>query len=133
MEATKTKHTPGPWELCDPMNPDRAFGISAHDPCEDSEDEKGDATQVVAEVCTGPTAEADARLIAAAPDLLAACELRRMLDQYVEPDTASPNLRLQIERRCREMGWRGEEWCLFADFIRDLADKAIARAEGRES
>lgn len=64
-----SKHTPGPWNLCDPMNPDRAFGIEAHD---DAEGPDGDATQCVAEVCVGDTAESDARLIAAAPDLLGA-------------------------------------------------------------
>lgn len=69
----ETKHTPGPWHKSDTdiLNPDRVFGIIAHDDCEGPD---GDATQVVAEVCDGPTAEADANLIAAAPDMYAVCK-----------------------------------------------------------
>ena len=70
MKTETVKHTPGPW-TCDDrdkLNPDRAFGIVA-------EWKDGDeiGTQVVAEVCIAEpgVAEADARLIAAAPDLLA--------------------------------------------------------------
>lgn len=58
--------TPGPWgvDADDKLNPDRAYGITQ---TWTDEDESG--TVVIAEVCHGPTAEADARLIAAAPDL----------------------------------------------------------------
>jgi len=72
----------------------------------------------------------DARLFAAAPDLLAACRLREMLDRFVASDVANPVLKRQIEQMCRELGWKGESSCLFADFIRDLARAAIAKAEG---
>ena len=71
MKTETVKHTPGPWtcDEHDKLNPDRAFGIVA-------EWKDGDeiGTQVVAEVCIAEpgVAEADARLIAAAPDLLAA-------------------------------------------------------------
>lgn len=74
--------------------------------------------------------DANARLIAAAPELLAAVELRRMLDRFVETDTIDAALKGNIERRCRELGWKGEESCFFSDFVRDLADSAIAKAGG---
>lgn len=87
MKTTTTTHTPGPWkhDASDVLNPDRAFGIIAHD---DAEGPDGDATQCVAEICDGPTAEADARLIASAPTLLAACE---EIVRYYQEMSGNPN------------------------------------------
>lgn len=83
----ETRFTPGPWKICIPMNPDRAYGIEAHD---DAEGPDGEATQCVAEICDGSpeVAVADARLIAAAPDLFAACEqaLQDAIDLQEEKD-----------------------------------------------
>lgn len=65
-------HTPGPWTVSsdDKLNPDRAFGIvtSIGFPLGK---EEGERTEVIAEVCEGSTAKADAHLIAAAPEMLA--------------------------------------------------------------
>ena len=74
-----SKHTPGPWhyDADDKFNADRAYGIVR--PLGDEFDAQAGtegATEVIAEVCGdcgSGTAEADARLISAAPDLLAAC------------------------------------------------------------
>lgn len=72
--TTTVKHSPTPWEFSadDKLNSQRAFGIVRSLP--EGESQEPGHTEVVAEVCDGPTAEADARLIAAAPDLLAACK-----------------------------------------------------------
>ena len=75
------KHTPGPWDFRkgDTLNPDRPFGIVrllSRDECLqiDGDDSGfGDRSEVIAEVTDGTEAVADARLIAAAPALLAAC------------------------------------------------------------
>ncbi len=85
----RTQHTPGPWiyDAGDKLNDRRAFGIIAHD---DAEGADGDATQCVAEVCEGDTAEADARLIAASPDLLLVCE---MVLAYLEANRPTGDIR----------------------------------------
>ena len=66
------KHTPGPWHYSptDKLNPSRAYGINRDIEVEGDEG-MWPSTETIAEVCTGETAEADARLIAAAPDLAA--------------------------------------------------------------
>ena len=77
MEA---KFTAGPWfySADDKLNPDRAFGINrkySRKECRDRGFDYG-FTETIAEVCGGcDHAEGDARLMTAAPDLLAACKL----------------------------------------------------------
>lgn len=75
-------HTPGHWEARkgDVFNADRTWGVVVplrREACIaiDGDDScYGHRTEVIAEVMSGPTDEADARLIACAPDLLAACK-----------------------------------------------------------
>ncbi len=75
-------HTPGPWEARkgDVFNPDRTWGVVrvlSLQECQQVDGDEavaGSRTEVVAEVCAADngTDEADARLCAAAPELLAA-------------------------------------------------------------
>jgi hypothetical protein len=71
MAKNETKHTPGPWTVRD--NKNGTLGIDAKEPdgtyCQPAR-VNGDADDPV----YGPTTRANARLIAAAPDLLAACK-----------------------------------------------------------
>ena len=75
-------HTPGPLEARkgDVFNPDRTWGVVrvlSLQECQEIDGDEavaGSRTEIVAEVCAADngTDEADARLFAAAPDLLAA-------------------------------------------------------------
>jgi|LakMenEpi03Aug12_release.lakeMendotaPanAssembly.Ray.scaffolds.fasta_scaffold298614_5 hypothetical protein len=113
-------HTPGPWEARkgDVFNPDRTWGVVrvlALQECQQVDGDEavaGSRTEIVAEVCAADngTDEADARLFAAAPDLLAACQLA--LDYFNETRNG---------REWRDNG--GEE----PGVLRD----AINKAEGR--
>lgn len=89
---SEVKHTPGPWEYHAVGDSDgETFGI----------DHIVYANFGAVELCCLPT-EADGRLIAAAPDLLAALE-------YI-------------------VGWNPSDWS--AETARDLARAAIAKAKG---
>jgi hypothetical protein len=111
------KHTPGPWkhDANDVLNPERAFGIVRElGPKFDREAGTQGAIEVIAEICGDDgsgVAEADARLIAAAPDLLAA------LEAVVEMYTKTPG------DECGRLFQR-QEWF--------DARAAIAKAKGRE-
>lgn len=80
-----TKHTPGPWIVNpDTFNPERSHSIEAPN--------AGEVGNIVAEVCETPGSDvdlADARLIAAAPEILEAAEdaerlLGTLHDKHVE-------------------------------------------------
>lgn len=78
-------HTPGPWVAIegDTFNNSRPWGVSKYLSLAECQEIDGDDAQentrttVLAEVTDGPTSEADAKLMAAAPELLAACEAGR--------------------------------------------------------
>lgn len=80
--TTATKHTTGPWHAIkgDTFHDNRPWGVSRYlsrEACEEIDGDEAEwpsRTEVLAEVTNGPTAEADAHLMAAAPDLLASCE-----------------------------------------------------------
>ena len=77
MTTTTAKHSQTPWEFSadDKLNSQRAFGIVRSLP--EGESQEPGHTEVIAEVCAGPTAESDATFIVRAcnahDDLLAAC------------------------------------------------------------
>jgi hypothetical protein len=110
MEKHMSKHTPGPWTL---EEPSRHNGY--------------DTWKIAAPTLVEPLGSysewsgrqeraANARLIAAAPELLAACQ--RFLDAHAAPSTA--NLRGFVESQIRP--------CRCGPC--DLARAAIAKAEG---
>ena len=76
------KHTKGPWEARekDTLNPTRPWGVVkllSKEACVEIDGDAelyGERTEVIAEICEGPTEKADANLMAAAPDLLEACK-----------------------------------------------------------
>lgn len=67
-------HTPGPWTIGAGIRHADTIGINKHRPSDDPE--IGEWIETIAEVLPGQNgvAEADARLIAAAPELLAVAE-----------------------------------------------------------
>jgi hypothetical protein len=62
----ETQHTPGPWEVDGDRDGDQLLVIQS--------ESKGEICNVTFTLGYGHADEANARLIAAAPDLLAACE-----------------------------------------------------------
>lgn len=82
IKPMKTQHTPGPWKLAvGVIGPDKVW----------MEDSQGNETMI----CRGVENEHDARLIAAAPELLAALQrLTRAMDDYdgdIPADINSPH------------------------------------------
>lgn len=78
---------------------------------------------------------ANADLFAAAPDLLIACQLRAMLDDWAGSEEEDGKLQADILRRCRELGWKVDpaEFNGMVDvipFIDNLARVALAKAKG---
>lgn len=110
-------HTPGPWEACDGANVsinEIATIVPNHVRRTFYDDKGRRCHQFVADCNELPEAAANARLIAAAPDLLEA--LRAFVDRYVELVN------------CGDCGhWNPEEE---TEVI--TARAAIAKAEGRE-
>lgn len=125
-----TIHTPGPWffDENDKVNPLRAYGINRKLSAQVAAEMGVElATETIAEVCDGsPCALADARLIAAAPDLLAAAIRILSLNrtQGVEDEDyrmAEEDLEAAIERATN--GKEGSDAC---DEEAKLARKHVA-------
>jgi len=95
---SESKHTPGPWEAI-PVGPAEGWGVVAVNPIIDSS-------------ITGMS-EANARLIAAAPDLLEA--LTAFAQMWGSRDAHSTSKRSQARR--------ADLW--------DKVNSALAKAEGR--
>lgn len=110
MTADTVKHTPGPWRV-GPIDDTRVEDAHGNEVAQID----GDYNQPE----TWPLMEANARLIAAAPELLLA--LNELLDAYSKPD----------ERLCcdgRDCGCMGSTVHQQAEHY---ARAAIAKAEGR--
>ena len=103
-------HTPGPWQL------DEAYDATfSNDGRTESvlELTNGDHSETFGYICDGP----NARLIAAAPELLAA------LESFVD----------QCDTPTEDMGgdWGSTEWCEWVGQAIHLARAAIAKAKGQ--
>jgi hypothetical protein len=84
---TDTKHTPGPWAVC----PDGRLTPGATVPVYSASDAEGLRLTVALVRTIGPEGDADARLIAAAPELLAALEeFCRECDGYLDGNDGRP-------------------------------------------
>ena len=125
---TETRHTPGPWKVSGSCRVKEAAGGTFYHVAHVVLADDSDPNPCVAEVgsrgryCSrareahrpGPEQAANARLIAAAPDLLAACRLAvDALTRTRTPEEAAE--------------WDGEMQALLA------CSATIARAEGREA
>lgn len=110
MQANETKHTPGPWRVggldkCDVMGPRLSIDGSG----------RQTGTFAVAQ-CTGYKAEreANAALIAAAPELLEACKALFAADEAI----------------CENVGRKSDQ-AMNRIAALDMAQRAINKAEGR--
>jgi hypothetical protein len=85
MNATETKHTPGPWRVGDPTNGEPGGGIVAGEVAETA---RGKSVRYIAKVQGSLNEEwrANAALICAAPDLL---EIAKKLFPHVSDEAAS--------------------------------------------
>lgn len=103
-------HTPGPWE------------IQLYSPGEDAEGDAFESQHRIAtrlcDVATGIQCSADARLISAAPDLLAALEQITVLAEY---GTTGPG-------KCASRSLTAEQATALRLAISDIARAAIAKA-----
>jgi hypothetical protein len=133
-----SKHTPLTWHLARELDrEDRGMAEEDTDIVGDDRIEVPGSSYprlvptVVARMIEGDT-EANAAFIKRACNshaaLLEALELRRMSDRFYESNVIDVALREEIESRCRKLGWKPENSRLFHDFIRNLADSAIAIA-----
>jgi len=105
--STQTKHTPGPWYVGDSIRSSDTVGI-----CAEWEDGAESGETTIAEVLPGPdgVAQADARLIAAAPELLEG--MKELLECFREA-CANPETNMAAARTIA------------------VAEQRIAKAEGR--
>lgn len=93
-----TKHTPGPWEVRYDDQLDHIFTVGEH---------PRRIANIFGGVCGQNDSDlenqANARLVAAAPDLLAACKrYLRAMDEYGHPDKTDRLMRAAIEKATGE-------------------------------
>lgn len=112
MSKERKSHTPGPWSYRQCRNKTRGIWIDC-----DASDERGKMlggtlAEAYEHGCGDGDQEANARLIAASPDLLAACK--------------------EITRVLNAIGWANvaSDWPVVTDAC-ELARAAIAKAEGK--
>lgn len=126
--------TPGDWraDADDKLNPDRAFGIVRDlDPSHNGGEPH---TEIIAEVCDGPTAKADAHLLAASTRLYAYAKAEALRNEWLDvrhsggtTDEAVDALG-KFEHQLTLMGWqRGNS---SAPFLANYRYAALALAEG---
>lgn len=106
-------HTPGPWRACDDPAPDRAL---------DKVIRSADGWSLAYLPGVGPTREPNARLIAAAPELLAAAELA---ERYMTSD-------LEVEYQVRSGTSEDQEYLNRFQSDLDALRATIRRARGKE-
>jgi len=118
---TNTKHTRGPWQI---RNTARGFEVKGQPSSGMSTGSVLEAGLIARTFDSSSIDEANALLIAAAPDLLAACEALVREAEHVDEDEYTP--RCPVMRYCNEpcMCWVGEP-------LR-LATAAIAKAKGEK-
>lgn len=94
--ANNTKHTPGPWRL---MNSSKAGFLNVYTTHQTGELE---ATDFICEIGPGARNEgeinANARLIAAAPELLEACKAVSRLDYLQEHNALAAQVKAAIQK-----------------------------------
>ena len=89
MNTPKAKHTPGPWDVC-LYNRAILGGETSRDGCRVT---VADLPTMYGPLDANPVSEANARLIAAAPDLLAVLEgLVNSVDEYGLRDHAGATI-----------------------------------------
>lgn len=114
--------TPGPWEVTpDGLAIKTEFGRPGMDESQ---------LLPVRLLSSGVCLEANGRLIAAAPELLAACQMEEIMANYRAQSSWSDQS-IQFFRRLGEMatahGWDGNDTPL-SEFVRDFRRQAIASA-----
>jgi hypothetical protein len=136
------EHTPGPW-YWKAGNLEAAQNEVIIYPANVAGDLPDDAPMACQMGSYGEMAEEDAdanaRLIAAAPDLLTACQMRAMLDDWAmseDDDKKTDRMKADLLRRCSELGWKADpsgQIDAIIDiipFIDNLARTALAKAKG---
>lgn len=133
MTTPAPSFTPGDWraDADDKLNPDRAYGIVRDlDPSQNGDEPW---TEVIAEVCAGQTAEADARVLAAAKRLYAYAKAEALFFAWMtaigeDEYEAAQNAYME---HVVSLGWHDGSDA--GGFLNKLRAAALAQAEGRNT
>jgi hypothetical protein len=125
--SEQAKHTPGPWEVTNIPQAVRhsEFSVKAVFGCPGMDDSK----LVPAMITFGANAEANAHLIAAAPDLLAIAECQEAIRRWLSTDDSfhwSDCLAVLMGH-----GFDPELYVTFNDFLDQRRRAAIDKATGK--